>query len=125
MKTEKPAAVRAREYLAALPAEQRKALRAVREAIRSVAPKAVEHFSYGIPGFRLNGKPLIWYAAWKRHTSLYPVTAAIRRQLAADIEGYETSKGTIRFPIDQPPPVSLVKKIVRARARETAARSKG
>jgi uncharacterized protein YdhG (YjbR/CyaY superfamily) len=125
MKTEKPAGVQVREYLAALPAEQRKVLRGVRDAIRSAAPKAVEHFSYGIPGFRLHGQPLLWYAVWRRHISLYPVTPAIRQTLAADIEGYETSKGTIRFPLDQPPPVSLVKKIVRARAREAAARSKG
>ena len=85
-----------------------------------MAPKAVEHFSYGIPGFRLDGRPLVWYAAFKQHVSLYPVTAAIRRPLAADIKGYETSTGTIRFPLDEPMPVALIKKIVKARAREVA-----
>ena len=124
MKKEKPAGGQVLQYLARLTPKQRTALRTVRQAIRAAAPKAVEHFSYGIPGFRLNGQTLIWYAAWKQHTSLYPVTAAIRGALAADIEGFETSKGTIRFPLDQPPPVALVKKIVRVRAREAAGRAK-
>jgi uncharacterized protein YdhG (YjbR/CyaY superfamily) len=113
-----------RRYLASQPVKPRRALRAVREAIRAAAPKAVDHFSYGIPGFRLDGRPLVWYAAWQQHISLYPVTAVIRRALAAEIEGYETSKGTIRFPLDRPVPVGLVKKIVRARAREAAGRTK-
>src|SRR5687768_8396120 len=63
-----------RTYLAALPPNARKILKNIRESIRDAAPDAVEHFSYGIPGFRLNGEPLIWYAAWKSHISLYPMT---------------------------------------------------
>lgn len=111
-----------RRYLASQPAKQRAALRTVRAAIRATAPKAVEHFSYGIPGFRLDGRPLVWYAAFTQHVSLYPVTAAIRRPLADETNGYETSTGTIRFPLDEPMPVALIKKIVRARAREAANR---
>lgn len=114
------AAVQVRRYVSSQPAKHRAALRTIRAAIRSMAPKAVEHFSYGIPGFRLDGRPLVWYAAFKQHVSLYPVTAAIRRPLAADIKGYETSTGTIRFPLDEPMPVALIKKIVKARAREVA-----
>ena len=87
------AAVQVRRYVASQPAKHRAALRTIRAAIRAMAPKAVEHFSYGIPGFRLDGRPLVWYAAFKQHVSLYPVTAAIRRPLAADIKGYETSTG--------------------------------
>ncbi len=114
------AVAQVRRYMASQPAKQRSALRTIRAAIRATAPKAVEHFSYGIPGFRLDGRPLIWYAAFKQHVSLYPVTAPIRRTLADDIEGYETSTGTLRLPLDEPMPVSLIKKIVRARAREAA-----
>ena len=114
------AAAQVRRYLSSQPAKHRAALRTVRAVIRATAPKAVEHFSYGIPGFRLDGRPLLWYAAFKQHISLYPVTAPIRRTLADDIEGYETSTGTLRLPLDEPMPVSLIKKIVRARAREAA-----
>ena len=113
-----------RRYLASQPAKPRAALRTIRAAIRATAPKAVEHFSYGIPGFRLDGRPLVWYAAFKQHVSLYPVTAPLRRALASEIEGYETSTGTLRLPLDEPMPVTLIKKIVRIRAREAAKTAK-
>jgi uncharacterized protein YdhG (YjbR/CyaY superfamily) len=98
------------EYLATVSPAKRAALQKLRKAIKAAAPKAEECISYGVPTFRLNGKPLIYFGVGANHCALY---GAIPRELHADLKNYDTSKGTIRFPPNQPLPATLVKKIVR------------
>ncbi len=107
-----------REYFASLPAAVRARMKGIRDMVRAIAPDAVEVFSYGIPGFKLNGKPLVWYAAFGRHTSLYPMTGSIRKAHAAALEGYKMSTGTVQFPLDKPLPTTLVKRLIKARLAE-------
>jgi len=114
-------AAKRRAYIASLPPRARRQLVAMRRAILAAAPGAIEVFSYGIPGFRFEGERLLWYAGWKQHTSLYPVGAAIRKSVGAQLAAYKSSTGTIQFPLDQPPSEALVKKIVRARIAQIRA----
>ena len=99
-------------YLADLPDDARATLETIRRIIRSAAPDAVEGISYGMPGFKYQGRPLIYFAAAKNHCALYgPAIVAQQEELA----GYETSKGTVRFPPGKPLPEALVRKLIRGR----------
>ena len=105
-------------YMAALPPDTRRVLKQLRAVIRDSAAGLIDAWSYQIPAFRLDGKILVWYAAWKNHVSLYPVSDAAKQANAAALSGYGTSKGTVRFPLDRPLPVSLIKRLVKARRAE-------
>jgi uncharacterized protein YdhG (YjbR/CyaY superfamily) len=120
----KQAAVRMRRYLASLPPDSRRHVKKLREIIRGVAPGAIEVMSYGMPAFKLDGRVLVYYAGWREHCSVYPMTEAIRRAYTEALKGYETSKGTVKFPIAKPLPVALVRRLVKARIAAIRTRPK-
>jgi uncharacterized protein YdhG (YjbR/CyaY superfamily) len=105
------------EYLAAVPQPARGTLHKMRAAIRSaVPPQATETISYGMPAFRHNGV-LVWFAAFSDHCSLFP-TASVIESFKNELKGFSTSKGTIHFPMDKPLPITLIKKLVKARVAQ-------
>lgn len=105
-------------YLAKVPEPARGTLEKMRAMIRAAAPKeATEGISYGMPAFKY-GKPLAAYAAFKDHCSLFPMSGAVTAAMKDELKDYVTSKGTIQFPLQKPMPVTLVKKIVKARLAE-------
>jgi uncharacterized protein YdhG (YjbR/CyaY superfamily) len=106
------------EYLASLAPEPRRALKALRDAIKSAAPDAVESVAYGVLGYKLDGRPLVYAGGFTRHVGFYPLTPAIRRDHGATLENYETSKGTVRFPLDRPLPLAFAKRMVKTRITE-------
>ena len=111
------------KYLAKVPSEPRATLEKLRKTIRATAPKAVEVISYGVPTFKLDGRMLVSYAAFKEHCSFFPGAAPIKAH-EDELKSYETSKGTIRFPTSKPLPAALVKKLVKTRIAENDARKK-
>ena len=98
------------------PAEIRKVLEQLRQAIKQAAPQATETISYGMPAFRQN-KVLVYYAVHKEHIGFYPTPNPIVH-FKKGLEKYTTSKGTIQFPIDKPLPLTLIKKMVKFRVEE-------
>ena len=110
------------DYIAAAPQEVQPMLNQIRAAIQQVAPNATEYISYGMPVFKYE-KPFIGFAAMKNHIGFYPMSgsfvAAHKKQLA----GYTTSKGAIQLPLDKPLPLTLIKKVVKLRIKETKEKS--
>lgn len=105
------------EYLAAQPEAVRAVLQQVRAAIRGAVPTADESISYGMPTYKLGGKAVVFFAAWKQHWSLHAVTADVQRVCAKQLAAYQVQKDTVRFGYDAPVPATLVGKIVKLLAK--------
>jgi uncharacterized protein YdhG (YjbR/CyaY superfamily) len=103
-------------YIAAAPREARAKLVQLRKIIKTTAPKAEESISYGMPYYGYNGR-LAYFAAFKKHIGFYVPTPVIEEH-KKELKNYETAKATVRFPIDRPLPVSLVKKLIKARMKK-------
>ena len=108
--------------LAALPANQRAVLQALRETIAAAAPEAVETISYDLPAFRYHGRALVAYLGAKRHCSLFPMGPEIIEAEQDELAAFDTNKGIIRFTVDHPLPPHLVTRIVQARIAQIDAR---
>jgi len=110
------------EYLAGVSADKRAALNKLRRTIRAAFPRVEECISYGMPGFRLNGRVVAWIGAGKNHCAFYP--GGVSEAFKARLTEYETSKGTIRFQPDHPLPATLVRQLIKDRMARDAARTK-
>ena len=107
-------------YIHAFPKNVQVILQQIRRTIIKTAPKATESISYGMVGYKLNGRPLVYFGGWKTHVGLYALpsgTAAFKKELTK----YKTSKGSIQFQLTEPVPYGLIKKIVLFRTEEVAA----
>lgn len=110
-------------YLANLPEDQRVALEHLRRTIAKAAPAATEAISYGVPAFKLHGRPLVSYGAGKAHCAFYLMSTGVMDAHLAELRGYQLGKGSIRFQSDSPLPEALVRTLVAARIAELEASS--
>lgn len=106
------------EYLDALSEPKRSSLSQLRSDILAVIPDADQCFSYGLPAFKIAGKTIAGFAAYKNHLSYLPHSGSVFPELAQELGGYTKSTGALRFPVDQPLPAELVEKLVLVRLRQ-------
>ena len=106
------------QYLAALDEPKRSTLEAMRRSIMEVVPGADQCLSYGAPAFKVDGRPVAGFAAFKNHLSYLPHSGSVLATLGDEIAAYETSKGALKFAVDKPLPKRLIKKLVTTRMRE-------
>ena len=109
-------------YLAGLEQPKRLTLQALRRTIRSIIPDAIEGISYGMPVFKVNGKAVCGFSAFKEHLSYFPHSGSVLPRLSKELAGYSMTKGALKFPIDKPLPDRLVKKLIAVRMAELQGR---
>ena len=112
------------EYIAAQPESVRPKLEQVRAAIRRAVPEAVESIGYRMPGYKLHGKPMLYFAAFKEHYSLFAASGTFFVALKDELRGYELRKGTVHFLLTKPVPTKLISQIAQLRAAGIAAAAK-
>lgn len=105
------------DYISAQPEKTREVLNKLRKTIKGLAPEAEESMSYGMPGYKLKKKPLIYFAGWKDHIGIYPTPGGMDA-FETELKPYRTGKGTAQFPLKDPLPYELIEKIIEFRIRE-------
>lgn len=111
------------EYMKAFPQDVQIVLEKVRKVIKEAAPDAVEAISYGMPTFKLNGKNMVHFAGWRKHIGFYP-TPSGTETFQKELSPYKAAKGSVQFPLDEPIPFDLIRKITLFRLREIEDRKK-
>ena len=112
------------DYIAAQPETVRPKLEQVRTSIRKAVPEAVEGIGYRMPGYKLHGKPMLYFAGFKEHYSLFAASGSFFAALEEELRGYELRKGTVHFPLTKDVPVKLISRIAKLRAAGIVAMSK-
>jgi uncharacterized protein YdhG (YjbR/CyaY superfamily) len=109
------------EYIDPFPEEVQILLERIRSTIREKAPGAIESISYGMPAYKTHGKPLVYFAGFKKHIGFY-ATPSGHDQFAAELSQYKQGKGSVQFPLDRPIPLELIGRMVEFRVQENGAR---
>lgn len=111
------------QYIAAFPDDVQARLNSIRAIIRKNAPEAKESFGYGMPGYKIHGRVLVYFAAYKSHIGFY-ATPSGHRQFAKALAKYKQGKGSVQFPLDKPLPLELIATMVKFRVQENLSRAK-
>jgi len=122
MKTNPPSPRSIDEYVAGFPTDVQEVLQKIRMTIKKAAPQAEETIRYKMPTFNLKGKYLLYFAAYKKHIGLYPAPLG-NEKFKKEMAPYESGKGTLKFPLDEPIPLNLIRKIVKLRVKENLGRA--
>ncbi|MBI5870312.1 MAG: DUF1801 domain-containing protein [Actinobacteria bacterium] len=120
--TNRSAAKSTDEYIRDFPPEVQKVLEEMRALIKALAPDATETISYAIPTFDLNGKHLVHFAGFKKHIGFYPEPSAME-EFAEELKTYKSGKGSVQFPLSQPLPKDLIRRIIEFRIKENLSRA--
>lgn len=105
------------EYIRAFPKSVQVSLKKIREMIKKISPEAVESMGYGMPAYKLNGKPLVYFGAYEKHIGFYPTPSGTIK-FKKELSKYKSGKGSAQFQLDEPIPFDLIQKIVEFRVKE-------
>ncbi len=109
------------EYIASFPSSTQKLLKQLRKTIKAAAPKSEELIAYGMPGYKLHGKPLVYFAGYEHHIGFY-ATPTGHAKFAKQLSKYKEGKGSVQFPINEPMPLKLITEITKYRVAESTAK---
>jgi uncharacterized protein YdhG (YjbR/CyaY superfamily) len=120
---DRPTVASVDDYIAGFPPATQEVLRDLRALIADSTPGATEGISYGMPVFDLDGRHLLWFAGYAKHVGLYPVSAGVASEIGDEVDRYRHDKATLRFPLGEPMPSDLIRRVVELKVAERARRT--